>query len=282
MYEIRDITDATEEEYEEILDEEMIQNLDREYYRAIAAFDKEDVVKGVIVWVNRNVNSEEDVFVSIEMIKADGEDCAEDLIRGYIEWADEVGIDKTVFELSILDKEYIKVFEDNGFVVKEKEGESIVVTIEELSKIKSLTKVDGKYSIVPLSDIYTLQFKRAVSNCVIAGKLGLEDDIFMLPKNWFDEELSCCILEEDVVTGLFLIHCRKEGPLVPELMVSSGSDSDKHILGMLRFSAEAMIQKYDSDKEIIINRHNDKVRQLCGYLFPGKKGTAVLAGERKR
>ncbi len=282
MYRVRDITDATDEEYEGILDEEMIQNLDREYFRGIAAFDRDDVVKGVLIWCKKNVDSDEDIWGNIDTVKVIEKDCLSYLASEYVKIADGEDYVKTVFEFRNPDKETIEAFKDNGFEIEEKESDDVIVTLADVEALKNLNKKTVKNDVLPINDIDMLQFRKAVSNCVFKGKYGIEEDISMLPKKWFVGDISGCIMKDALVTGLFLVHEVKGGELRPELMAYLGDDAEKHILEMMRFSAGAALLKYDREKEVVIKRHNKEVATMLNYLFPGKKGTTVTYGERKR
>ncbi|WP_029322120.1 hypothetical protein [Butyrivibrio sp. AE3004] len=281
MFEIRDILDVTDDEYEEFLGPWMAENIDRDYFRAIAAHNPDDdSIAGGLVWRYINLENDDDTASSLELLKADNADCVEELLSNYDEKAAENNVVKTSFEFDNLDKSFSKVFKDKGYKIEKREGKKLRVSLEDISKVKSLIKEPGKYNIIALRDIDMMQFRRAITNCVFCGETGLEEDLAMLPKKWFEEDLSGCIFENDAVAGLFLVRLTGNNELVPELLFAGGDEADKQRLEMLRFTVNEAIKKYDMDTKIVITRRGDNIKKITDYLFPDKKGDEIIAGER--
>ncbi len=86
---------------------------------------------------------------------------------------------------------------------------------------------------------------------------------------------------DDNSSGLFLVHEVKPGTYRPELLFSVEPDASVHMLSMLRYSTNAILEKAKPESVIEIKRHNKAVIKLTEKLFPGVKGDMVMCGDKK-
>ena len=104
--------------------------------------------------------------------------------------------------------------------------------------------------------------------------------MYYLPKEWFDEKVSCCVMTDGLINGFLLVHRYPSGLLMPVFFYSAGADSRYNLLEMMRFSVHSASEEYPEDTPVLIRRRNESVRALTEKLFPGKQGKEVMKGER--
>ncbi len=157
----------------------------------------------------------------------------------------------------------------------------ICVKLSDITSNRALMSKKFPKDITPLSKMELLQFRQGISNCLFSGVTGICEDLALLPKEWYDEDVSCAFVDGECATGFFLVHMLPDGSVMPVLLFASGVDSKRNILNMLRYATLAASQKYEKDSSIIVRRHEDRTRKLAQYLFPEARGRAVNAGERE-
>ena len=107
------------------------------------------------------------------------------------------------------------------------------------------------------------------------------EDILFLPKGWFDNEISSCVVTDSKVTGLLLLHKNEEEELYVDLLFSVGAEYKIDIVNLIRFSVSKAMEKYGPDTKVIIRRHSAETEALAKTLFPEKEGEKVVLGERR-
>ncbi|MCR5748185.1 MAG: hypothetical protein K6G03_10805 [Lachnospiraceae bacterium] len=277
---INDIDDTTVNEYEDFLGENIAENLSREYFSGIASCDVNYEPKGAVVWKLSNVDSFDDIRSELIFFSAEDEETAEELLDQYEEKVIDEDIEKTFFELSGISEEILDIFKKKGFKIKKRESIDLYVKLKDITSNRIFMPKKKPKFIISLSELDQLTFRQGITNCLFNGISGLNDDLAFLPKDWYEEDISCAYVEDDRVTGFFLIHVLPDGSIMPVLLFASGVDSNINILEMLRYSALAASKKYDASTDLIIRRHDDKSKKLSFYLFPKAKGAMVHAGEK--
>ncbi len=279
MGKLMDIEDNVDE-YEEFIGGNVAENISREYYNGVVSSDENDEAKGAIVWQLCNVDSLENMKSELTFFDAADEDTAEELLDEYKERISDEEIEKTYFELSGLSESVLNVLREYGFKIEEREGRDIYVKLGNITSNKIFMPRKKPKSIISVTELESLRFRQGITNCLFNGVPGLYDDLVFLPKDWYEEDISCAYIEDDMVTGFFLIHQLSDGSLMPVLLFGSGVDSQINILDMLRYSALVASQKYDDSTVLVIRRHDERTRKLSSYLFPEAKGKIVNVGER--
>lgn len=278
---ITDIKDLSPDEYGSFLGENVAENLSREYYNGVASCDEYEYPTGAIVWQLSNVDSLEGVESELVFLNAEDGEMAGELLEEYQEKVSEDEIKKTFFELPDISEEMVAVLKEYGFSIEEREGRDIFATVGDVASNRMIMPKKPPKNILPLSDLELLQFRQGITNCLFAGVTGLYEDLALLPKEWYEEDVSCAYMDDDKAVGFFLVHLLPNGALMPVLLYASGVDSRKNILDLMRYSVWAAARKYEDIVSIVIKRHDDKTRKLSAYLFPGVKGEQVIAGERE-
>ena len=276
---ITDLNTDNVSDYEDILDEDISESIGREFYCGIVASTEDDPSVGAMIWEYRNVEDDDGATAELCYINADSKEDADALLTDFAEQAMLENVSDTFFEISMLPGEVSDTFKEHGFDLKKDESRDIVVNISELSKLATMVKkIPG--NIECLGNIREIQFMQGVTNCIFNGKKGLLEDLEYIEKDWFDEDISSCVITDNKISGLFLVHRFPSGKLMPVLLAAIGPDARKDILYMIVNSAQKALLTYPPDTGVIIRRHNQSVRALAKKLFPNKTGETVIFGEK--
>ncbi|MBO4898790.1 MAG: hypothetical protein J5509_00715 [Lachnospiraceae bacterium] len=284
MGQIVDITEDNIDDLRDYLGEDIAENIGREYYAGIASYDDDDEPAGAVVWNIRHADSMEDTESEIVCFKGDASGISEDdeedelLTEYYLRISCDCAV-RSVFELEDTSETDRRILRETGFSGAMTEGQNVYTTLGE-ARAKSFASGKVPSYVIPLEKLNLLQFRQGITNCMFCGVSGLNDDLAMLPMEWYETGISCCTVADGKVNGIFLVHRKPSGILMPVLMYASGLDAKKEMLLMLRFSTQAAAEKYPDDTVILICRHDKKTRDLTSYIFPDQKGKEVFKGER--
>ena len=268
-------------DYDEILDEDIAESIGREFYCGIAASDDGERASGAMIWEYRNLEDDAGASAELMYINADSKEDADALLAEFSEQASAENVTDVFFETAKLSDDAAAVFEGHDFGLRSDESRDIVVSVSELSKLAAMVKKIPE-NIESLEEIKEIQFMQGVTNCIFHGRKGLLEDLEYLEKDWFAEDLSCCVITDNKVSGLFLVHRLPSGTLMPVLLTAIGPDARRDILYMICFSAQKALSLCSPETGILVRRYNDSVRSLAKKLFPDKTGKAVLVGEKKQ
>ena len=282
---IVDITEDNIDELKDYLGEDIAENIGREYYSGLASYDDDDEPAGAVVWNIHNADSVEDAESEIVYFRDDTLGVAEDerddeLLAEYYTRISCDCVVRSAFELEDTSESDRKILRESGFSGSETEGRNLYIT---LGEARSKSFASGKKIppyVIPLENLNLLQFRQGITNCMFCGVSGLNDDLAMLPMEWYETGISCCTVADGKVNGIFLVHRKPSGILMPVLLYANGLDAKKEMLQMLRFSTQAAAERYPDDTVILICRHDNKTKALASYLFPDQKGKEVFKGER--
>ena len=280
MGQITEITEDNIDELKGYLGEDVAENIGREYFYGLSCADPFDEPTAAIIWCVKNSDSFDDAQSELFYFSSENKEDGRELISEYSDRILEDNIVRSFFELEDVDGDDAKLLKDAGFSAKKTEGRNLYGSLKDLTKLKIILKKKTPSYVKSLGSLSQLQFRQGVTNCMFCGRVGINEDLAMLPMEWYEEEVSCCIMADDKVTGFLLIHRKPSGMLMPVLLYAGGVDARKEMLNMLCFSVNAAAAKYKPDTKILISRHDEKTRALTSYLFPGKKGCKVLSGER--
>ncbi len=281
MSRIVDIMDFDEGDYKDLLGEDIAENIERDYYNGILSCgDSEELPNGGIVWQICDAESDEETSSEIDYFNAPDEETAKNLLKKYTGKIADDEVRVSYFELQELTSELKEVLAENGFSVSERESRNLRVTVRDALDCKIPNTKKDPHKLVPLRDAQPIQFRQGITNCLFSGMNGLYDDLALLPKEWYEQDLSCCAILNNKVTGLFLVHKYPSGLLAPVLLFGSGADAKMAILHMLGFFVGAASKKYPPHTGIVIRCKTERTDKLVKYLFPKKRGEMVIAGER--
>lgn len=215
----------------------------------------------------------------LQWIYAIDSSCIAPLLEGYHKEALNEDVKRTVFESTTLGEEEAAAFETDGFSTKSVESRDIEVTIEECRNL-SITKKDAPLYVQSLLFLDYQEFYQGLMNILFRyDDLG-QEDLAYLPKEWYEQSVSCFTKTDGKVTGFLLVHACPSGVLIPVLYFAVGADFRINLIEMMRFSINRAADIYPGDTVIRIHRRNQETRALSEKLFPNKKGAPAVAGER--
>ncbi len=196
----------------------------------------------------------------------------------------EKGIRKLSVEATDLTRIQQSCLAKAGFSLEKKESRDLLVTLKELSALpllKATGNTDGNSSgeVKSIQSLLTREFRKTVAYCAACGRMGVLPDLCELPMEWYDAEVSACVSGDRRARGLLLVHAPLSGRLMVDLLAAFGTDFQKQLLNMMRFSVEAASVKYPENTIVILRRHSAETESLAGKLFPGKQGEQVWYGE---
>ncbi len=274
------ITEDNIDEYEDIIDPDVAENIGREYFRGIAVHkDVDEDPEAVLVWEYKNLEESRDTEAEITWCKVSNEQSGQKLLEEYTAEAAESEVVKSFYELPAGDEDARKCLTEAGFNETEKEGRDIMVTVEELSELSFVKKRIPPY-VTAISELMVRQFRKGITNCVFSGRRGLLEDLEFLPMSWYDEDVSCCVQTDGKVNGFLLVNKTASGNLVIDFLFARDPDARINLVYMIRFAVNAASEKYPPETKVILRRHNEETWALVDKLFPNKKGINVCYGER--
>ena len=276
-----DIFELDEDDYKNLIGEDIAENMDREYYNGILSCDdSEELPGGGIIWQICNAESDEDTSSEIAFFNAPDLESAQNLLKEYTERIADEEVRASYFELQELKDELKEILTENGFSISEKESRDLKVTVNDALGCKIPQMKKFPQTIMPLREVQLIQFRQGITNCLFSGMNGLYDDLALLPKEWYEQDISCYAIQDNKFAGIFLVHLYPSGLLAPVLLFGVGVEARMTILQMLAFFIGAASKKYSPDTGIVIRCKSERTEKLVKYLFPKKKGERVFAGER--
>ena len=271
------ITSDNLDRFKDYLDALSVSDISRYYYRGLVAFD-EDIPSAIMVYELKNLDSDDDTEARITYFSVKEEGAGRRLLSEYRCEAEKSSVKRTYFEfqeLSDLEKEVLTSF---GFSIQEREGQNLVFTLKELSATPILTKKSKDY-VKSIKDVSEKELKNGINSFLSRNIKGSLEDLGILPFDWFEQDISSCVVSDEGVTGFFLTHVRGDNNLSMDFLhvVETGDKLDN--LYMLRSGLAVALNKYPIETKAFVRRHNKEIWALLEKLFPDKIGSTVFAGE---
>lgn len=273
------ITKRNREEYKRFLDADALQNIGRAYFRGLLIEGASDEPEAAMIWEYHAIDGEEDPVSEIAWFHAANEAAAEQLLSGYATEIEKREIFRSRFEFPHLSKDEEAAFLQAGFRLAEKKSGNIVTTVGELSALSLLSK-KAPSGIVSLSEIDEEQFHTGVTSCLFYERKGMLEDLAFLPKDWFENEVSSCLLRKDRVKGFLLVHRAASGMLIADLLFSVGVWELFYDLQLIRHSVQAAARLYPPETKVLLRRHDVRTARLMRLLFPRRQGETVTVGRK--
>ena len=278
---IRAIFEDNIDDYADYVDDDVSENMVRLRYRGIAGHDSSgDDLLSLLIWELKAVDDRAHTSSELKWIYAADPSYIAPLLEGYQKEVQRDDVKKTYFESTSLEKEDEAALGACGFSTFRVESRDITVTVDECKALSVAKKAAPRYvqSIIFLD---YQEFYQGIMNILFKYDHPSQEDLAYLPKEWYEQSVSCYTKTDGKVTGFLLVHACPSGILTPILFFAVGTDYKKSLLEMMRFSINRAAEIYPGDTLIRIHRRNPEVRALSGKLFPGKKGEQAVAGERK-
>ena len=276
----RQIIDENLYEYSDKIDCDVAEDLNRIFYRGLAAHDADDdSLLSLLIWEFKSVEDAADTESELKWIYAIDSKYISPILECYHAKVHDAEVKKTYFESVSLDEEKETALKECGFSLESVESKDINVTVDEC-KALSIAKKDAPPYIQSISNLSDDAFNQGLMNILFKYDNPALEDIMFLPKDWYEQTISCCTKTDGKVTGLLLVHLCPSGTLVPVLFFAVGADSRISLVEMMRFSISMAANIYSGDTIIRIHRRTPEVKALSGKLFPNKKGAPAVAGKR--
>jgi hypothetical protein len=276
-----EISEDNLEEFEDLLGEDMIEDMDRMFYRGYGTRDADGNINGAMIYEVKGLDDDDkDTSSQILFIKAEDEEAYAGLHEIYKEdGVKEDEITDTFYEFE--DEGMASSCEKEGFTKGSKESDIVRITLSDASKFDFINKIKKIPDyIVSLSELSVSQFRAAIKNCEFNGQHGILEDLSYLPMGWFDGDLSSCTITDGEVNGVFLIRRTPSGVIIPVLLFATGTDSVKNLALMIAHSVKEAEELFDPDITIEIHRTRKASAALIKKLIPDIKGEVAFFGER--
>ena len=277
---VKTIFEDTINEYSELIDMDTAENMQRMYYRGIAELDSDgSKALSLLIWELQSVDSPGDTTSELKFIYAADPSYLSSLLEDYQQEAMDEDVKKTVFEMKSLDDDRQAALKDCGFTLTPTESRDIEVTLKDCLGLPIARRKAPSYiqSIVSLDNS---EFNHGLMNIMFRYSEPALEDLMYLPREWFDQTVSCCVKTDGRVNGFLLVHTCPSGTIIPVLFYALGSDYKQNLVELLRYAISRAAESYPQDTVVRIHRRSEAVESLTGRLFPGKKGAPVIFGER--
>lgn len=276
------ITDENINEFSALLGEDLTEDMNRVFYRGLAAVGNDGEAKGAMVYELINAdNCDEDISGALRFLSADDVDTYAALHEAYLEnCVENEEITESFYQFG--EEKAADSCEKAGFSRETKESDYIRFTLKDALALAFFSKKKTvPYYIASIGEISDEQYRSAVKNFLFIGQKGIMEDFGYLKRDWFDGELSTCIITDNKVSGLFLVRALPSGILMPVFMYAQGTDYTKNIVNMLTLSIKMAEKKYPPETEIQICRSKKATWDLIKKLFPRLRGGNVFFGRRE-
>ncbi len=278
--ELRTVDENNIDEYSDIVDMDVAENMDRVFYHGLAGHDSDsDDILSLLIWELKTKNDNEDSESELRFIYSLDPSYLSPLMDGYGSEAADDSVTRTFFESTSLEHADEEALSQCGFSLEQVESRDLIITADECAQLP-LSKKPAPPYVDSLESLDQAEFYQGLMNILFRYEDPAMSDLAFLPREWYEQSVSCFTKTDDRITGLLLVHICPSGTLVPVLFFAVGADSRINLLEMLRFSIRQVIENYPGDTLIRVRRRNPDIRTLSGKLFPNKKGESVVAGER--
>ena len=278
--EFKQIFENNINEYADYIDSDVAENIRRLQYRGIAGHDPENnKLLSLLIWRLESVDGSLATDSELQWLYTADPAYISQLLNSYHDDSRLNGVRKTSFESTDMEAEKEAALIDCGFTIKQVESRDIDVTIDECNDL-SIAQKDAPRYIQSIELLANHDFNQGLMNILFRYDDISQEDIAYLPKDWYEQSVSCYTKTDGKVTGLLLVHACPSGILLPVLFYAVGADFKQNLIGMLRFSIRKAAATYPGNTVIRIHRRNDNVKALSAKFFPEKKGAPAIAGER--
>lgn len=268
------------EEFAEDLDKNTAANISRIFYRGIANLTDASE-KNVIVYELKNLEDEAETEAQIVFLSLKDRNSGEKLLSALSNEFSYHEVKRVYFELDELSDLEMELLIKAGFGVREQESICIEVKAKELTALPAAMLKPANDSITNIGRLTPNAFRRGITNTLFHGKNGALEDIFFLPKDFYENEISSCAIYDNKVLGMLLLNKAADDKLYVDLLFSAGGNSKMDIANMLRFSIRKILENYPDDTVIVIPRYDEKKNIVIKTIFPNNKGKNVMFGERR-
>ena len=278
------ITKENADIYNGILDADAAEHIGRSHYRALAMHEEDDSEPTAwLIWKlipdsARKVTEAELLWIYAKDVKS-----GKAILEECENRAAETDVIATRFEFLSGQKETeLAALKEMGYETREAESRDFVVTVADLDALPIADRTTAASNLMSIGELTINQFRKGVRNCLFRGKAGILEDLDEIPISWFEPDVSGCVQIDGNVCGFLLVHKQPSQRLDVELLFAAEPATKQDMIGMIRFSLLKAVENYSKDTQILIRRCNDATKALTAKIFPEKKGTPVIIGEKQK
>lgn len=129
-------------------------------------------------------------------------------------------------------------------------------------------------NIKSFDDIYSLseldfwKRQRIILECLNIDKCGIFKRMpHELDVSQIEQDVSCCILQDDELKGILLVHMDEQNRILPVLVYCAQNDEKATRLTMMKYSLMMASDLYGEDTELILRRHDEFSGVLINKLL---------------
>ena len=268
-------------DYSEWIDPDVAENINRAYYRGMAAHDSyDDSVKAIVIWELKSLEEKEDTESEIAWIYSADSGSVDPLFHEYGNRIVTDEVKRSFFESTAIEQPIVDALEGCSFTISPVESKCLRLMLKDFTDLPFAKKKLPDY-VQNIGSLNRMEFCQGIMNLLCRNGVDPIEDLSYLPMDWFDPNVSCCIKTDGKVNSFLLIHKCASGALMPVLFYAVGADYRQNLLEMMRYSIRTAARQYPEDTPVLIRRRNQEITLLMSKLFPSKKGAPAFAGSRK-
>ncbi len=268
-------------DYSDLVDGDVAENIGRMYYRGVAVHDPDDNSPlSLLIWELKSVEAAGDTESELKWLYAADPSF---ILPLFDEYSTEIlfeGVKRTALELPASDTERSDAMSECGFTFSPAESRYLDVSLRDFKELSFIKKKAPSY-IMSIDDLDDREYEQGLMNIMFRFDDPALEDLSYLPKDWYEQTVSCCVKTDGKINGFLLVHACPSGILIPVLFFAVGADFKMNLIEMMRFSVAQAAVFYSDKTTVRINRRNRTVHDLTKKFFPDKKGGPVIAGERR-
>ena len=277
------ITEKELDGYRALIPADISEHIGRSCYRALEGHPAGGGTSAVLVWRQEDHADDPPAVAELTWFYAADADSGRELLEEFERRCRVAGVKRVDFEFGEEISERgaeLEALQAAGYACHQAQSRDLMVTVADFKALPVSARSKDYPNVASLGTLTLNQMRKGVEHCIYRRRTGLLPDLYTLPLNWFETELSCCAKPEEKVCGFLLVHPQPSGGLSVELLYASEPAGKQDMLGMIRHAISCLVRDYPDDTRVLIHRCNDETRMLTDKLFPGRMGEPVIAGNK--
>ncbi len=150
--------------------------------------------------------------------------------------------------------------------LSQSEDGDIRLMVGDLKNIRLPANEDGA-NVVRFGDLSEGGRWDAITLCLYNKAGSLLENMEYLPDDWYEQDVSCCVIRNQAVEGVLLVRRLPGGELMPVLVHSSGANADINAISLMKYARNAALTKYPEDDKVVVRVHTERIRKAVEYIF---------------
>ena len=212
-------------DYSEWIDPDVAENINRAYYRGLAAHDSYDnSLKAIVIWELKSLEEPDDTESEIEWVYSANPGSVDPLIKEYEYKILSDEVKRSYFESTELDQSTADALEDCGFTVSTVESKCLRIPLKDFTALPFVKKKVPDY-VQNIGSLKGMEFCQGIMNLLCRTEVESIEDLSYLPIDWFDPNISCCIKTDGKVNSFLLIHVCSSVPMISRSLTQPDTSS---------------------------------------------------------